>query len=740
MPSSIQNNPNTIEHTWRFYRSGGFDQVRLDTIADLLHLDCLDQKLWVALSCPSKGLHFDPKTLAALDQDSDGYIRAHELIQSLHWTAGLLHNPDLLAMGSESIPLSAINTDTPEGLKIFAAAKQILSGLGKPDAASISCEDTENSATAFAALPLNGDGVVTPTSTEQVELSNLISTLLEHFGGTPDRSGHNGISLDVVRKFFSEGRSLNRWREQPLLDATLSPQGAQTEVALKAILAVRDKVDDFFTRCRLAGFDSRATMLLNASDDDLKALSPINLAHDITQDMSHVAALPLSRIGPEQALPLTGHGLNPAWAEQIEHLCETVIQPLLGVRSQLSEADWKKITSQFEPRLAWLNDKPETRLTTIPAEALESLLSETFEASLLALIEADSALSETAEAIASTDRLVRYTRDLARLARNFVSFQNFYSGTEKALFQAGTLYMDGRSCDLCIQVLDPAKHVTLASLSGIYLAYCDCIRGENGITERMSIAAAFTAGDSDQLMIGRNGLFYDREGRDWHATITKIIDHPISLRQAIWSPYKKTVRLVSEQIQKIAASKEKIAENAANSQVSALGTKVQNTLSLPPATNSSKTPPIPTHIANPPAVPFDVAKFAGIFAALGLAVGAIGTALASLVHSFLNLAWWQMPMAIFGLMTLISGPSVLLALFKLRNRNLGPLLDANGWAVNTRAKINIPFGRSLTKLATLPAGAQRSTHDAYAEQTISWIRYSLIGFFIIGILFYLQKL
>src|SRR5690606_570613 len=135
---------------------------------------------------------------------------------------------------------------------------------------------------------------------------------------------------------------------------------------------------------------------------------------------------------------------------------------------------------------------------------------------------------------------------------NFVSFRDFYSRNgKKAVFQAGTLYLDGRSCDLCIKVLDPNKHGVLATLSGVYLAYCDCVRG----SEKMTIAAAFTAGDSDQLMVGRNGIFYDRDGKDWDATITKIVEHPISLRQAFWAPYRKAARLINEQVEKFAASR-----------------------------------------------------------------------------------------------------------------------------------------------------------------------------------------
>jgi hypothetical protein len=59
---------------------------------------------------------------------------------------------------------------------------------------------------------------------------------------------------------------------------------------------------------------------------------------------------------------------------------------------------------------------------------------------------------------------------------------------------------------------------------------------------------------------------------------------------------------------------------------------------------------------------------------------------------------------------------MLIAWFKLRQRNLGPILDANGWAVNARAKINIPFGTSLTGVAKLPEGADRSLIDPYAEK------------------------
>ena len=62
-----------------------------------------------------------------------------------------------------------------------------------------------------------------------------------------------------------------------------------------------------------------------------------------------------------------------------------------------------------------------------------------------------------------------------------------------------------------------------------------------------------------------------------------------------------------------------------------------------------------------------------------------------------------------------NGRQFLRAWLKLRQRNLGPILDANGWAVNGQVKLNVPFGASLTKVAELPANAGTSLAVKYPE-------------------------
>ena len=700
---------NTTTHRWRFFRAGGFDQVRLDKGADLINLAQLDQKLWVALSCPIKGLELDTQTLALIDVDGDGQVRSPELIAAVDWAHARLKSPDTLIAGG-ALALSAINDATEDGQRLLAAAKRILSSLGKADATAISVEDCADNARIFAGMAFNGDGVISPDDHGD-DLKAVLTVIIERLGGHADRSGKPGVDRALVEQFFSEGAALVAWRADAAASVAGLPEGSDVPAAFEALKAVRDKVDDFFLRCHMAEFDPRAGALLNGSEDDLRGIGS-----KLMVDPGHadIAALPLAFVKSGSALPLLA-GVNPVWAPAVQALREKVVAPLLGERAELNEADWAGLKARFAGFEAWQSAKPTSALEEMDAAELATLVGSDAQTRLLDLITQDEAAADEAALIGDVERLVRYVRDLARLANNFVSFTDFYTRRDKASFQAGTLYIDGRSCDLCVKVLDAGKHAALAALSGVYLVYCDCTRQG----EKMTIAAAVTAGDSDQLMVGRNGVFYDRLGRDWDATIVKIIDHPISIRQAFWSPYKKVARLVADQVQKFAAAKAKASDDLTTQAVAKAGEK-------------AATAPAAAGAPAPAPAPFDAAKFAGIFAAVGLAVGAIGTALASVVTGFLGLKGWQMPLALLGLVVIVSGPAMAMAYFKLRNRNLGPMLDANGWAVNTRARINIPFGTALTQIAKLPEGAERALTDPYAEKKTPWGTYLLLLAIVLG--------
>ncbi|HIJ94936.1 MAG TPA: hypothetical protein HPP94_04215 [Desulfuromonadales bacterium] len=680
-------------HPWKFFRAGGFDQVLLESGEDLLALAQLDKKLWSALSCPIKGIEFDQRTLQLIDSDADGHIRVPEVLAAVEWAGRNLSNHQVLITGAQGVPLSAISTATEEGQRLLNAARTVLVNLGKADADRITVEDTADNEAILSQTRFNGDGIITAASTDDEKLKGWIADIITCLEGAPDRSGVTGVSRAQVEQFSQEVSTWLAWNDEAFSGGAIRlPEGGREE-AIQLWHTVKPKVEDFFLRCSMAAYDSRAATLMNSSDEILTALAPRNL----TDAGEEIAGLPLATVTVQENLDLES-GLNPAWRLLISQLRTIIIQPILGERSCLTAAEWSELKRAVQEYELWWGRKIETTTITLGTDRMRQWLTEEPDAKLLALIDQDLALQPAFEAIVEVERLTRYCRDLLPLANNFVSFRDFYTGHGKAIFQAGTLYLDGRSFELCITVNDVAKHAVLASLSRVYLAYCDCVR--HGGTDKMTIAAAITDGDCDQLLVGRNGIFYDRQGQDWDATIVRIVDHPISIRQAFWAPYKRIFTTIGEQLQKMAAARSKAAEDKA-----AVGL-MQTTLKK--------------DAAKPAPPPFDVGKFAGIFAAIGLAVGALATAVASILTGFLKLPWWQMPLAVAGIILLISGPSILIAWFKLRQRNLGRLLDANGWAVNTRARINIPFGASLTTLARLPLGAALTMADPFAEKKRPW--------------------
>lgn len=291
-------------------------------------------------------------------------------------------------------------------------------------------------------------------------------------------------------------------------------------------------------------------------------------------------------------------------------------------------------------------------------------------------------------------KLLLLSRDYVQLLHNFVTFEDFYDVSDKqGIFQAGTLLIDQRACHLCMRVSDMAKHDLQAGLSGMFLVYCDCVK--QSINQKMQIVAAVTVGEVNNLTIGKNAVFYDRQGRDWDATVTKIIDNPISIKQAFWTPYRKFANWITELINKRAAEKEQ-------KQFENITTKVEETSQELPTAQTVQESPEKKQLMTSAAQTFDIAKFAGIFAAVGMGVGMLASAVASIFLGFVALKWWQMILVLAGVLLLISGPSMLIAYLKLRRRNLAPLLNANGWAVNADAIINVLFGATLTDQARYP--------------------------------------
>ncbi len=672
-----------IPHSWTFFRAGGLDQVLFETADDFRNLSKLDQKLWVALTCPVKGLQFDARTLELIDGDKDGRVRAPEVISAVDWTCALLKDPAELKKGTDGLPLSSINDSTVAGKALLASAKQVLTNLGKPTATVITVADISDSVKLFTDTMFNGDGIIIAEAAETPALKQTIADIVSLHGAVIDRSGKPGIDQAKADAFFADCGALAGW-------LSASPHakilGDATPAAHATFMAVKGKITDYFSRCRLAAYDHRAANALNRAEKDYLDFA----AKDLSIATDEVVGLPLQRIEPSKSLGLLD-AMNPAWSDRITAFHQAVITPVFGAdKKSLTDAEWGQLCARFVPYDEWLASKKGLAVEKLGADRVNAIVSAGDQAAISALIAQDLAVKEQIGGFGEVERLVRNYRDLGVLLRNFVNFSDFYDLTKESIFQAGTLYLDQRSCTLCVRIDDAAAHMPLGSLGKVYIAYCACSRASG---EKMTIAACVTQGDGDYLMVGRNGLFYDRQGRDWDATIIKIIDNPISVRQAFWSPYKKFVRFIEEQVAKRAAS----ADEAATS-------RLQGAASTAVDTAQSGKPP-----AEKPK--FEV----GTVAALGVGLGAISGVMTTIALSFLGLGF-LMPLGVLAIILLISGPSMLIAWLKLRQRTLGPILEGTGWAINGRVKINIPLGTYLTDAKQLPPGSKRILSDPFSDE------------------------
>ena len=677
------------KYKWEFENIGGSSRVRVTTGEDIAHLNELDPKMWTVLSCPVKGLEIDEKSLTYMDCDGDGKLRVNDVICMSQWLTGALKDPDLLLEGKDSIALESFDRENADGAKLHKAAKGVLTALGRTEE-TVSLSDVTNVSAIFAGTRFNGDGVITENSSDDAQDKAAIAAAVASLGGLADRSGVQGVDAAMIETFYKTLADYAAWCDA----AVEAPYGADTDKVIELYNALDAKVKDFFMRSKLAAFSPDSTAVLDVQTASIQAISADNL----TSKGDDIAAYPIARVTGKAEIDLSAP-VNPAWAARFDALKALAFDPSAKV---LTEADWTAIGAKISAYSAWKGSKAGAAAEALGLEKVKELLAQDRKAALLAVAAEDASYAEDFNNIALVEKFLYAYRDFYRLLKNFVTFHDFYSKDPdvKAIFQCGRLVIDQRECHFCMQVADMAKHNTMAASSGMYLIYCDCTTKTKAA--KMSIVAAMTVGEVGDLFVGKNAVWYDNSGLEWDAVITKIIDNPISIAQAFWSPYRRIAVAIENLISKNAADKDAKLMKEATEKINAAPA------ALPAAGAATGAAAKPAEAA-----PFDIGKFAGIFAALGMAVGMIGTALTNIFEGIFALPWWKVLLAFVGIMLVISGPAMVMAWLKLRRRNIAPLLNANGWAVNAASKISIPFGESLTEIAKFP---KLKLKDPYAKK------------------------
>ncbi len=637
-----------MSYKWKFFKSARCVQVKLASGADVAALNELDQKLWTVLSASTDGLRFDPATLKLLDSDGDGRIRAPEILAAIDWLRPRFRSLDFLLQRKPEVALADVNDATDEGQALLTSFKSILAREDHASAEMISFAAVTGAAKLFNAQPLNGDGVVTPKSTSDKAVSDVVAQIIATEGAVADRSGDDGVDQAKADAFFADAAAYLAWKAAEKDAATL---GDATASAYAAFAAVEATIDAYFTP---------------------------------------PADLPLVTEDPTPSIPLT-EGVNPLWQDKFQAFALRAAAPALGLEGveSLTRAQWCAVKAKLAPYGAWLAAKAGSAVADVGDEALSKMLEGgKMQTAVNDLITRDLALADEYDRFVDCERALRYAAYLANWLCNYVNQANLYDSNCESVFRTGELYIDGRVCNLCFHVANEAAHAALAAKSKCCLLYVKLTRKATGETRQ--VCAVVTAGSTAPLYAGRNGIFYDCDGKDWDAVVTKVVESQVCLKEAFWAPWAKIATTISEQCKKFLASKQDAA-------VTKVGTGVTA------ATAATAPKPAP-----------DGAALASSVAALGVGIGMAGAAFAGLMGLLTGLPLWKVFAGVAAIILLVSLPSVVLAWFKLRARDLGAILNACGWAVNRPLYFSNGLARTFTRPAVMPVGAAVA-RDPYAS-------------------------
>ncbi len=583
-----------------------------------------------------------------------------------------------LSEDTDILNLSDIDISHPEGQKLQAAATLILTNLNSPDAREISLAQVRDVQSIMASSANNGDGIIPPQATAEPDLAQFIVSVMETVGPALDASGKPGINEEQLKIFFQEAKSYLAWKakgEIPKGDNTteVMPWGAETAQAYELVVGLEEKIEQYFTQCAMVRFDERTAHQMQLRQKELEEID----FTDKPMMEERLKDAPLALPNPKGILDLEGM-LNPLYIDRLSELKEKVLKRALGGSvKQLTERQWDKVKAIFLPYRVWIESKQGAKLEKLGTDKLHTYLNGTYRQRTSELIAKDLAVADDLNQLHNLEKLVLYQRWLLELANNFVSFANLYSPQRRSLFEMGRLVIDGREMTFTMRVQDRPAHKKIAENSCMYLLYLE-VTGRQDKDIKFEIVTAVTSGSAGGLRIGKRGIFFTIDGREWDAQVVDIVENPISIWESVKAPFKQFTGFIKKQIDKFSKSRQ---------------TKLETSVTAPSASGATR----------------------DLLLGGGIAIAALGSALAYITKALSQVKAVHILGMLVGLAAFILLPGMIMGFAKIRKRDMSVLLEASAWAVNVQMRLNATLGRLFTHIPRLPEGARKERRDALAQ-------------------------
>jgi len=412
--------------------------------------------------------------------------------------------------------------------------------------------------------------------------------------------------------------------------------------------------------------------------------------------------------------------VNEFHYERIAIFRTQVVVPIMGEgTTTLTEAQWRDILAKFAPYQAWLKAKPATAVEPLGVDKIRAYLNACISgtpgcpyAIIRVLIDNDRSVAGGIQQLQNLEKLLLYHQWLFTFVNNYVSFTKLFNLESRAMFEMGTLVLEGREFSFNVRVGDRRAHSDLARNGGMYLLYLQ-ITGSDPAKDNFEVAVPVTRGSARNFHVGKRGIFYTLTGKELDAQIVQIVENPISFWESMKDPFRRVWALITRRFEQIAASIQKETETA----IGATGVSVERSIQMglrqavPPAGQTAVSPaPVTVH---EPARPSGTLR--DIMIGAGFLTAGLSTAFKLLTDSARQLSNMQTLTTLLIIITIFLAVTVLAtalnACKNLRRRDLGIILQASGWAVNGRMRLIKPMSRFFSRRVRIPRTARKHRKD-----------------------------
>jgi len=663
-----------------FRRYGHSYHLQIETAEGLAQVIQLDEAHWVANNAPLNTIYCDNTFLQLLDADNSQRITCGKVKDAIRWLLSVLRDWKGITERSQVLHLSAIDTDTNPGRQIHDAACKALMSLGQPDAKEITLDQVRQIKAQVSSMPVSATGVVLPQAAEEPEVRQFITDIITTIGGLPHPAGVQGIGTAQLDKFINNAAAYLNWHEQGHIPVgkektEIMPLGSDTASTYATLTLLRAKLDQYFAQCEALAIDERFVQRMGWTEQELQSLD----FDDPTVLEEVLKRAPLAKAKPGQPLNFEAQ-INPYYAETLAEFRSKVMAPVLGGATKtLSAEQWQKIKAFFAGHTNWLKSKPGAAVETLGLDKLKKYLDTRFIDAVRDLIADSSKTAFILDNIHLIEKLILYQANIIDFANNFVSFPHLYDTKRRAMFETGSLVIDGRWFRLAVKVDNRQRHCEVARTSNIFVLYIQ-VTPEPG-QPTFEVAVPVTSGGKGNLCIGKRGVFYDATGNECDAKVVHIIENPISFKEALLCPFRRLGRLLTGKIESITTDAEKKLDAQASAAISQVSPQ-------------------------PAAKQVSGLATGGLLMGAGVAIAALGSAAAYITKTLAQVSWLTIAIGVTGALLLVMLPMAIVAFLKLRKRDLSVILEGSGWGINAPMRLTHRQAHFFTQRPKYPKGSK----------------------------------